>query len=137
MAGCVFCAIAEGKIPSQKVLETPTALAFLDINPISDGHTLIIPKAHYERLDACPPAVLADVMAVACRIAPAVKAAVQADAYNLLCNNGSAAGQVVEHVHFHFIPRKSGDGVFNRWPAFQYPAGKAQQIADAIRRQLG
>lgn len=137
MAECVFCAIVEGKIPSQKVYETPTVLAFLDINPISEGHTLIIPKPHYERLDACPADLLADVMAVAAKIAPAVKAAMHADAYNILCNNGSAAGQVVGHCHLHLIPRKSGDGVFTRWPAFQYPAGKIQQIADAIRRQLG
>lgn len=136
MSECVFCAIAAGKIPCTKVYENDQVLAFMDIGPISDGHTLVIPKPHYERLHDCPPELLAEVAKAAGLLADAVKTAVGAEGYNVLCNTGSAAGQVVGHVHFHIIPRKSGDGVFNRWPAYKYPDGKAQQIAEIIKQNL-
>lgn len=135
-AECVFCGIAAGKIPCTRVYEDDRVLAFMDIGPISDGHTLVIPKAHYERLDQSPAEVLAETAAVIGRLAGPVAEAVGADGYNVLCNNGSAAGQVVEHLHFHIIPRKAGDGVFNRWPAFQYPQGKAEAIAEKIKEKL-
>ena len=70
------------------------------------------------------------------KVTAAVFGAMQADGYNVLCNNGRAAGQLVEHLHFHIIPRKTGDGVFNRWPASKYPQGKAEEIAEKIRAKL-
>jgi histidine triad (HIT) family protein len=58
------------------------------------------------------------------------------DGYNVLCNNGRAAGQLIEHLHFHIIPRNTGDGVFDRWPAYKYEKGKIEQIAVKIRENL-
>ena len=135
-SACIFCSIVSGQIPSLKVFENDSVLAFLDINPISDGHTLVIPKAHYARLHECPAETLAEVAKVLNKLAIAVVQAVGANDYNVLCNNGPSSGQVVEHVHFHIIPRKAGDGVFNRWPAYQYPDGKAAQIVQKILKNV-
>ncbi len=133
---CIFCKIAAGQIPSVKIYEDESVLAFLDIGPISEGHTLIIPRQHYTKVHECPPQVLASMVSILPKVTAAVFGAMQADGYNVLCNNGRAAGQLVEHLHFHIIPRKTGDGVFNRWPASKYPQGKAEEIAEKIRAKL-
>jgi len=132
MTDCVFCRIAQNSIPSYKVYEDQNILAFLDIGPVSKGHTLVIPKEHFATIDQCPADVLANLAAKLGIIAKAVTEAVGADAYNVLCNNGKAAGQIVEHVHFHIIPRSAGDGVFTQWPAGKYADGEAQAIAAKI-----
>ena len=69
-------------------------------------------------------------------VAGAVAGAMKADGYNVLCNNGRAAGQVVDHLHFHIIPRRSGDGVFTEWPARKYEKGKIEELASKIREKL-
>jgi len=134
--GCLFCRMAAGQIPVAKIYEDDVVLAFLDIGPLSDGHTLVIPKQHFEKLHDCPADVLGQVCSRLGKLAGAVAAAMNCDGYNLLCNNGRAAGQLIEHLHFHVIPRNAGDGVFNRWPAYKYADGKAGEIADKIRRNL-
>jgi histidine triad (HIT) family protein len=133
---CIFCKIAAGQIPCNKIYEDQKVLVVLDIGPVSDGHTLVIPKEHCTKVHNCSSQSLSAVMAVLPKIASAVADAVGADGYNILCNNGRAAGQLVEHLHFHIIPRKTGDGVFNHWPAFKYPQGKAEKIAEEIRARL-
>ena len=133
---CIFCRMVAGRIPVARVYEDEIVLAFLDIGPISDGHTLVIPKQHFERLHDCPPDLLGEVASRLGRIAGAVVAAMNADGYNLLCNNGRAAGQLIEHLHFHIVPRNVGDGVFDRWPSYRYPQGKIEKIADKIRENL-
>jgi len=133
---CIFCKIAAGQVPSVKIYENEFVLAFLDIGPISQGHTLVIPKEHFTKLDDCPVKVLNDISGVIGRIAKAVSQAMASDGYNVLCNNGRAAGQLVEHVHFHIIPRKKDDGVFKRWPSFEYEPGVAEKIARKICEKL-
>jgi histidine triad (HIT) family protein len=133
---CIFCKIIAGRIPATKVYEDDKVLAFLDIGPLSDGHTLIVSKEHYERIHQCPPELLADVGARLGKIASAVSSTMNSDGYNVLCNNGRAAGQLVDHMHFHIIPRKAGDNVFNRWPAYKYPEGKIEKLAEKIRENL-
>ena len=133
---CIFCKIAGGKIPCTKVYEDADVIAFLDVQPVSDGHTLLIPKAHFEKLHDCPPDILAKMSGCLGRIGSAVMEATDSDAYNVLCNNGRAAGQLVRHVHFHIIPRNSGDGVFDRWPAYEYGQGQAEAIGKNIREKL-
>ena len=133
---CIFCKIVVGQIPSVKIYENESVFAFLDIGPISHGHTLVIPKEHFIKLDDCPVEVLSDISTVLGRIAKAVSQAMASDGYNILCNNGRAAGQLVEHVHFHIIPRKRDDGVFNRWPSFEYKPGMAERIAGKICEKL-
>ena len=133
---CVFCKIAGGELPAAKIYEDEVTLAFLDVGPISDGHTLVIPKQHFERLHDCPAELLSRICGCLGKIADAVMAAMNSDGYNLLCNNGRAAGQIVEHLHFHIIPRNAGDGLLNRWPSYTYEKEKIETIAGKIRQNL-
>ncbi len=133
---CVFCKIAAGEIPATRIYEDEVVLVFLDVGPISDGHTLLIPKQHFQRLHDCPAELLSQICSRLGRIAGAVSSAMDCDGYNLLCNNGRAAGQVVEHLHFHIIPRNAGDGLLNRWPAYSYEQGKIEAIAEKIRQNV-
>ena len=136
MDECIFCAIASGKLDSFKIYEDDDILAFLDVGPLSDGHTLVIPKQHFEKIHQCPDAVLGRIFSKIGIIAKAVFVAMDSDGYNVLCNNGRAAGQLVEHLHFHIVPRNENDGLFNRWPSYSYQAGKAEKIASEIRNKL-
>jgi len=133
---CIFCKIVSGEIPCKKIYEDEAVLAFLDIRPVSDGHTLVVPKVHFEKLHQCPPEVLSKVGSCVGKIVQAVVGAVGAAGYNVLCNNGRVAGQLVDHVHFHIIPRNEGDKVFTRWPAYEYEQGRADAIAVKICERL-
>ncbi|GKZ14931.1 HIT family protein [Haladaptatus sp. T7] len=107
---CIFCQIVAGDIPSKTVYEDESVLAFLDVNPLAPGHTLVISKDHHETLDDLPDDAAADLFSVLHGLTPAVETAVDADASNVAFNNGEAAGQEVPHVHGHIIPRFDGDG---------------------------
>ena len=133
---CIFCKMVAGQIPVTKIYEDKVVLAFLDIGPISDGHTLVIPKQHFEKLHDCPAELLSRFGSRLGKISEAVAGAMGSEGYNVLCNNGRAAGQLVEHLHFHIIPRNTGDGVFDRWPAYKYQQGKIEEIAAKIRENL-
>ena len=126
---CVFCAIAAGEIPSFKVYEDEFALAFLDINPFSRGHTLVIPKVHFEGLldiDGEPLSALAGrVREVAARLVPALGC----DGFNILQNNGEAAGQTVKHIHFHIVPRYGSEPV-----TFESRQGDMAELAALAER---
>ena len=105
MNNCIFCAIAAGEIPSFKVYEDETVVAYLDINPFTKGHTLVIPKVHSEGLLDTSAEMLAKVVARVQKVAAHLKAALPCDGFNILQNNGEAAGQTVKHLHFHIVPR--------------------------------
>ncbi|GGK58413.1 HIT family protein [Haloarcula sebkhae] len=107
---CIFCQIVAGDIPGRTVYEDDTVLAFLDANPLSPGHTLVIPKAHHERLNDTPADVAGEVMSTLHELVPAVEAAVDAPASTVAFNNGEEAGQEVPHVHGHIVPRFEDDG---------------------------
>lgn len=107
--GCVFCSILAGEIPCFKLYEDDAVLAYLDINPFSEGHTLVIPKKHVTGLAAADDALLAEIMPRIRDIAGHVVRTLGADGFNLLQNNGEAAGQSVFHLHFHIIPRRKGE----------------------------
>lgn len=128
---CVFCKIIAGKIPSSKVYEDKTIFAFLDIAPVNPGHTLIVPKAHYPDFLSTPPELAAQMLTVLQRIAPAVLKATKAPAFNVGINNGRAAGQLVDHVHIHLMPRQKGDGL-KSWKNGSYAPGEAYQLAQQI-----
>ena len=102
---CIFCAIAAGEIPSFKIYEDDTVLAYLDINPFTEGHTLVIPKAHTKGLVDTSDETLAAVVARVRKVAAHLKEALPCDGFNILQNNGPAAGQTVMHLHFHIVPR--------------------------------
>jgi len=136
MMDCIFCKIVAGKIPSLTIYENDHVLSFLDIGPLADGHTLVIPKKHYTYLHEMPSVELAEIGKALPEIADAVMAATGAQGYNVLQNNGRCAGQFVDHVHFHIIPRVEGDGLGYRWNPKEYPEGKAKQIQQAIIGEL-
>ncbi|SEW26716.1 HIT family protein [Natrinema salifodinae] len=106
----IFSQIVEGEIPARIVYEDETTVAFLDANPLAPGHTLVIPRDEYERLNDVPEDVAADLYDTVHRMVPAVEEAVDADATTVAFNNGEAAGQEVPHVHCHIVPRFEGDG---------------------------
>lgn len=132
-ADCIFCRIIAGEIPSHRVFENEHAFAFLDINPLARGHTLVIPRRHADELRDLPPAELARVAEVVPLVADRVLRAVGAAAYNLLQNNGAVAGQVVRHVHFHIIPRRADDGLGYRWNVNSAAAADLASLAAALR----
>ena len=128
---CVFCAIAAGEIPCFKVYEDESVLAYLDINPFAKGHTLVIPKAHAADLQGIDDAALADLVVHVKRIAAHVKEALGCDGYNIMQNNGAAAGQTVRHIHVHIVPRWDGDPLVFENRAGDMEALKA--LADTLR----
>ncbi len=133
---CVFCKIVAGEIPSATVLRTEACQAFLDIGPLSEGHLLVIPVKHYTRMEDMPPEELAQLSRELPGLGRALVEVTGAAGYNLLQNNGSAAGQEVTHVHFHLIPRSTGDGLGYRWRPQAYPEGRADQILARYRDVL-
>ncbi len=133
---CIFCKIVAGELPAAKLYENEGVLAFLDMGPLSEGHTLVIPKAHHATLADCPAPILSDVASSLGRIARAVVAVTGCDGYNLLNNNGRVAGQVVDHLHFHIIPRVAGDKLLGAWRAQTYPEGRMAAVAQTLREQI-
>lgn len=113
MEECVFCKIVSGQLPAHKVYEDNKTLAFLDIHPANDGHTLLIPKKHYEDIFDVPAEELAYLHTVGQKISRAIKTAVKAEGINITQSNGRAAMQEVPHLHIHLIPRFEGDGVMH------------------------
>jgi histidine triad (HIT) family protein len=106
---CPFCRIASGKAPASIIYEDTTVLAFMDLNPANVGHTLVVPREHWENIYEVPENVLADLFSVVKRVSAAVKKTVGAEGISVLQLNGRAAGQSVMHFHVHVIPRFRGD----------------------------
>jgi histidine triad (HIT) family protein len=135
MAETVFAKILRGEIPCHRVYEDADVLAFLDINPVSRGHTLVIPREPAETLDQLSADAAAAVGRAMPRIARAVLAATGASAFNVLQNNGARAHQVVFHVHFHIIPKyDDGTGLGVGWKAGHLVDGA--ELAAAIAAKL-
>jgi len=114
MDNCLFCKIVRGEIPCEKIYEDEHTFAFLDIKPLNEGHTLVVPKAHHTDMMDTPKEVFLRVMETVHTLAPVIKKIVGADAINLGNNNGAAAGQVIFHLHAHIIPRHKDDG-YHPW----------------------
>ena len=135
-ADCVFCKIIAGGIPAEKVYEDDETLAFLDINPVSEGHTLIIPKDHFENIHTIPDEAWCRVMLAVKKVATAVRHATNADGINLGMNNEAAAGQIVMHAHIHVMPRHHDDGKA-LWVGKAYKTPEeAQTFAEKIKAEL-
>jgi histidine triad (HIT) family protein len=137
MADTIFGKIVRGEIPCHKVYEDARVLAFLDINPLSPGHTLVIPKEAAETLDALSDESAAALGRVLPRLCRAVVAITGVREYNVLENNGKGAHQAIPHVHFHIIPKPNArEGLSLGWPmsGFDHAAGAAlaARIAAAI-----
>lgn len=127
--------IIRREIPAEIVYEDENTLAFLDIAPVSPGHTLVVPKKLVQNIFDADDTTLAAVMRTVRKIAPAVRDAVNADALNIHSNHGAAAGQIVFHLHMHLIPRFNEDQ-FVMWPHKEYKQDEASEIAEKIRSKL-
>jgi len=132
---CVFCKIVAGEIPGAKVYETDEVLAFLDINPVHPGHTLVIPKKHYANIEEAPAEVLSQVISAVKKVGLALKIGLNYQGYNVTENNDPVAGQLIAHLHFHVIPRFEGDGL-KLWPQRQYSAGELEATAEKLKKVL-
>lgn len=110
---CLFCKFIKKEIPCEIVYENEKVMAFLDINPAGElnGHTLVIPKKHFETLDDTDDEYLCEIAIVAKKLSKAIRKASGAEGLNLIQNNGKAAGQCIMHAHLHLIPRKHGDKI--------------------------
>lgn len=138
MADTVFGKILRGEIPCHKVYEDERVFAFLDVGPLSEGHTLVIPKEPAETLDALSDESAAAIGRVLPRLCRAVVAATGCAAYNVLQNNGPQAHQAVFHVHFHIIPKPDSEqGLGVEWPARRINQTTAPVLAEKIRAALG
>ena len=134
----IFSRIIAGEIPCHKLYEDDQVLAFLDINPVSDGHCLVIPKEPAATLDKLSDESSEAIGRVLPRVARAVLEATGASAFNVLQNNGPTAHQAVFHVHFHIIPKHAdGSGLGVGWKPRRLSDERAAELVDAIRGALG
>jgi histidine triad (HIT) family protein len=133
---CIFCKIVKGEIPSSKIYETDTVLVFMDIRPLSAGHTLVIPKEHCVDLFDIPNKLLCDVYSASKMVAAAVKETTSADGISIIQQNGKAAGQDIFHLHVHIVPRHEGQ----KLPPFNdlqiAPREQLEELANKIRQNL-
>ena len=136
MDDCVFCRIRDGQIPSTRLYEDERTLAFMDINPLNDGHCLVVTRAHAPTLFDVDLADLTAAIATAKRVAEALRRALAPDGLNLLQANGEAAFQSVSHFHLRLIPRRSRDGKGFDWPLVPGDRARIQAAADKIRAEL-
>lgn len=130
--GCIFCKIAKGKMPCYKVYEDKKVIAFLDINPSVKGHTLIIPKKHYENIFDCKDKILAEVIKVAQKISLHYKEKLGCSGVNILNASGESAEQSVFHLHFHILPRYDNDG-YKTFPKTGYVKEDLENLANQLK----
>ncbi len=134
MEDCLFCKIIKGEIPSSKVYEDGDIIAFLDIFPFTKGHTVVVPLEHYSNLLEFPDEKMEKYFSTLKRLANQIMNNLKADGINIVQNNFPAAGQVVDHLHFHIIPRWSDDGkVFIQQPKEQASPGYLQEVSALIK----
>jgi len=130
---CLFCKILNKQIPSTMVYEDDHVYAFLDIKPTNPGHVLVVPKKHSVGFLDADPEMLARLMVAMQKIAQAMMQGLNVEGFNLEQNNGRVAGQIVDHLHFHIIPRDANDGL-KHWPGKPYASKEeADEIAEKIK----
>ena len=131
----IFTKIIQGEIPCEKIIETDSEIALLDIMPCAMGHTLVIPKLEVERLEDLPVDHALSLMRTMQQVSKAISVAFDGIDYNLILNNGSNAGQEIAHIHFHLLPRTEGSpGPFRK--RVQYAEGEMQEVGAKIRKCL-
>jgi histidine triad (HIT) family protein len=134
---CVFCRIVSGEIPSARVLETSFAVAFLDIQPLNPGHTLIVPRSHHPQLSDLPEEIATHVGSLLPQLCRAVKSATGAAGLNVVVNNGQVAGQTIDHCHWHIIPRFVGDPIHWPWTQGRYAGDEMGRMKAKIEQAVG
>ncbi len=134
MVDCIFCKIIRGEISSDKIYEDESTLAFLDIDPAAKGHVLVISKKHHKTLDEMDKESLSKLMVTVKKICGAIKKF--SENYNVIQNNGKLAGQIVNHVHFHIIPRHKNDGIGWDRPSLKMSKDELLEIRNKIKNLL-
>lgn len=132
---CIFCAIIADEVAHYRVASSDLLYAFLDAYPISRGHTLVVPREHFSSLETTPEMIIKEMAIFVAQYAPKITRALDADGFNIGINNGRAAGQAVDHAHWHIIPRYEGDGL-KSWPNTSTNAEKLSRVAEEIRRKI-
>ena len=131
---CIFCKIVKKEIPSKVLYENENNLAFLDISPINDGHTIVIPKNHYQSIEDAPEDEIVELFKVVKNLASLIHNKLKIDGYNILQNNFEAAGQVIKHLHVHIIPRNKTDEKFKlKIPRNQASEKKLDRILNLLK----
>lgn len=133
---CIFCKIANGVIPTASLYEDNDFRVILDAGPATKGHALILPKEHYADVCELDEAIGAKVLGLAAKIGRAMKSGLGCAGFNLVQNNGEAAGQTVKHFHMHIIPRYEGGPVMVAWEPGSTDAEETEKIVEAITAQL-
>lgn len=134
-SSCIFCKIIQGDLPSHKVYEDENYFAFLDIHPISTGHTLVVPKHHAQDILHSSPEDRKGLLEVVAKIAPSILKAVNVHAFNTGINTGKDSGQIIFHTHVHIIPRKAKDGLSD-WKNVSQTHEELSSIAERIRSHV-
>jgi histidine triad (HIT) family protein len=111
MDDCIFCKIIAGKLPCHKIYEDEDFISFLDINPVSEGHVLVLPKKHFATLLDVDPAIVGEYLKVVQKVARRVCQALGVKDFNVVNANGRLAQQSEDHVHYHIVPRRPADGI--------------------------
>lgn len=132
---CIFCKIAKGEIPANIIYQDDDIVAFLDIKPINPGHILVVSKEHHLDLINAPDELLCAITQAAKKIGKKILETGLGEAITFTFNNGRAAGQVVDHVHMHIIPRLKGDG-YELWHGKEYAEGEAEKVAEKLKIEL-
>lgn len=133
---CIFCKIANGEIPAAALYEDDDFCVILDLGPASRGHALILPKQHYKDVCELDESIAAKVLSLAGRIGGAMKVALGCDGFNLVQNNGSAAGQTVNHFHVHIIPRYKDGPTIVSWMPGTVSSEEMGRIVEAVKKEL-
>ena len=136
MSACIFCKIANGEIPSHTIYEDEKFRAILDLGPATRGHTLILPKAHFVDITELAAEYAAPLLPLAARLGMAMKRSLGCDGFNLVQNNGEAAGQTVMHFHLHVVPRYDGGERVVDWVPGKAVPEELEEIACAVRDAL-
>ncbi len=132
---CIFCEIASKDAEAEVIFENENFVAFLDINPVNYGHTLVVPKKHFDNFLTIPTDDLSELTKITQYLAGAVKRALKADGFNIISNNGNSAGQSVFHFHYHIIPRYEND--FHMRPrTIEYKQSEIELYRDKIKESV-
>lgn len=129
---CIFCKIINNEIPCYKVYETDKVIAFLDISQVTIGHTLVVPKKHYENVFALDGEIAGDLFEAVIEVSKMLKKGLGINDLNIINNNGSIAGQTVNHFHIHLVPRYKTDGVSFTIPPKEVNHNQIKQLLDQI-----
>ena len=133
---CIFCRIAQKQVPATLVYEDENVMAFLDTRPLNEGHTLVIPKEHYDTIFEIPEELIAYLHRIVKRVSFAVKKAAKADGISIFQQNGKAAGQEISHLHVHVVPRYEGQKLTRFSEISEANREKLDQNAANIRRHI-